>query len=563
MTAARTYIQVLLPVKLRWIPTYGSPAPLEPGRRVCVELGKRRYDGVVWRCLEQPDLPPERVQDIIAVQDDLPAVTAEELRFWEFLSDYYLCTLGEVYKAAYPLLKLRSEQTAADILARLHERLARKEQQLAGRHGERVMARLTAERDALLAEIAGYGDSPVKPASRRSEREQNELVCSAEPQGGKQPQAVNDDKEDTGKPLVLTAQDRRSAYLPALRETLAAGRQALVLTPEIAFCDRLEALLAPEFGQQLLVFHSGRTPVQRRTVAERLRSGAPAVILGTRSALFLPYRALGLVVVDEEQDPAYKQTEPAPRYQGRDAAIALAGIHRARVLLGAAVPSLETLLNVRLGKYDLRHPPTLTLRHSPTPIGESPEVIDLAAERRKNGLVGTFSRKLIEAVRQTEGPVLLLRGWEKPELLQEEIAALFPDRDIRVRTLNALKREGASGAALIAVLQADALVSRDDFRADERAAQIMGTLCQFAPHVIVQTGVPARFNGSRSVDDLLEERRQFGFPPYTRLVEIRRQGSAEVLDRRFLPRDRSLASRKAALAAALAPGTYPDVDPVD
>jgi primosomal protein N' (replication factor Y) len=556
MTAARTYIQVLLPVKLRWIPTYGSPVPLEPGRRVCVALGKRRYDGVVWRCLERPDLPPERIQDILAMQDDLPAVTAEELRFWEFLSEYYLCTPGEVYKAAYPLLKLRSERTAADILARLRERLAKKEQQLAGRHGERVTARLAAERDALLAEIAGYEDS----GTLRSEATQGAREI---------PPVIS-------KPLVLTAPERRDAFLPALRETLSAGRQALVLTPEIAFCNHLEALLAPEFDQHLLVFHSGRTPVQRRTIAERLRSGAPAVILGTRSALFLPYRTLGLVIVDEEQDPAYKQTEPAPRYHGRDTAIALAGIHRARVLLGAAVPSLETLLNVRLGKYALADssdrwatPPdplrrvAPTPRHSTTPIGESPEVIDLAAERRKNGLVGTFSRKLIEAVRQAEGPVLLLRGWEKPEPLQEEIDALFPGRDICVRTLNALKREGASGAALIAVLQADALVSRDDFRADERAAQIMGTLCQFAPHVIVQTAVPARFNGSRSTDDLLEERRSFGFPPYTRLVEIRRQGSGEVLDRLFLPRDRSLASRKAALAASLAPGTYPDVDPVD
>ena len=107
MTAARTYIQVLLPVKLRWIPTYASPVPLDPGRRVSVELGKRRYDGVVWRLLDRPDLPPERIQDILAVQDGLPAVTAEELRFWEFLSNYYLCTLGEVYKAAYPLPALR------------------------------------------------------------------------------------------------------------------------------------------------------------------------------------------------------------------------------------------------------------------------------------------------------------------------------------------------------------------------------------------------------------------------------------------------------------------------
>jgi primosomal protein N' (replication factor Y) len=153
MTAARTYIQVLLPVKLRWIPTYAASASLEPGRRVCVELGGRRYDGVVWRVIGQPDLPAERIQDIVAVQDDLPDITPEELRFWAFLADYYMCTLGEVYKAAYPLLKLRSEQTAADILARLQERLAKKEQQLAGRHGERVMQRLEAERDALRAQL--------------------------------------------------------------------------------------------------------------------------------------------------------------------------------------------------------------------------------------------------------------------------------------------------------------------------------------------------------------------------------------------------------------------------
>ena len=547
MTAARTYIQVLLPVKLRWFPTYGTTVPLAPGRRVCVELGKRRYDGVVWRTLERPDLPPERIQDIVAVQDELPAVTPEELRFWAFLSDYYLCTPGEVYKAAYPLLKLRSEQTAADILARLRERLAKKEGQLAGRHNERVQARLTAERDALRAEIASY----EQPASQPDPSVIRRL-----------------DRRISPKPLVLTAASRREDYFPAVREMLTAGRQVLVLTPEIAFCDRLEALFAPEFGAQLQVFHSGKTPVQRRSAAERLRRGLPTLILGTRSALFLPFRSLGLVIVDEEQDPAYKQTEPAPRYHGRDAAIALAGIHGARVLLGAAVPSLETLLNVRLGKYTLAggSPSFAGLTSSSFAglTGESPaEVIDLAAERRKNGIVGTFSRKLIDAIRQTEGPVLLIRGWEKAEPLQEEVARLFPERDIRICTLNALKREGAPGLALLAVLQADALVSRDDFRADERAAQLVGTLAQFAPRVIVQTAVPARFDGSRDADALLDERRQFGFPPYTRLVEVRRQGSGEVLDRRFLPRDRDLAARKAALLDTLPAGTYPDVDPID
>lgn len=526
MTPDRTYIQVLLPVRLRWIPTYRAPEPLAPGRRVCVDLGGRRYDGVVWRSPVQPDLPEARIQDIVSVQEDLPDVTPEEMRFWEFLSGYYLCSPGEVYKAAYPLLKQRSEHTAADILSRLQQRLQKREQALSRPHNERVTARLTAERDALLAELARWQKRLDSPAGKPS----------------------------AGKPLVLTAADRRDSYLPALRETLDAGFQALVLTPEIAFCDKLEALSSPALGDSLYVFHSGKTPVRRRAAADALRSGVPAVILGTRSALFLPFRSLGLVIVDEEQDPAYKQTEPAPRYQGRDAAVALAGIHGARILLSAAVPSLETLLNIRLGKYllareDTRTPPA--------------EVIDLPAERRKNGLNGSFSRKLIAAILATDGPVVLLRGWEKTDALDAEISALFPGRDICVKTLGALKREGAGQAALLAVLQADALVSRDDFRADERAAQIVGTLAQFAPRVIIQTAVPGRFNGSRDIGDLLSERQRFGFPPYTRLVEIRRQGSAEVLERHFLPRDRSLASRKAELLESLPAGCYPDVDPVD
>ncbi|MCR4859032.1 MAG: hypothetical protein K5910_00010 [Bacteroidales bacterium] len=528
MTAAPTYVQVLLPVRLRWIPTYSAPAGTVPGQRVCVELGRRRYDGVVWRLLEHPNLPLERIQPILRVQEELPGVTAEELRFWAFLADYYLCTLGEVYKAAYPLLKTRSEQTAADILARLRARLEKKEEELAGRHCERVMQRLTAERDGLLAQV--------------------ERLCKPEPN------PAPGRRTEPGKPRVLTGADHREAFLPAIREALDSGRQVLVLNPEIAFCNSLEASLRPQFGPDIQLFHSGRTPVQRRQTAELLRSGLPAVVLGTRSALFLPFRGLSLVIVDEEQDPAYKQTEPAPRYHGRDAAVALAGIHGARVLLGATVPSLETLLNVRTGKYEC----TQTAA-APVPA----EVIDIPAERRKNGMAGSFSRKLIAAVNQAPDPVVLLRGWEKPEALQEETAALFPGRDIRIKTLNALKREGAEGASLLAVLQADALISREDFRADERAAQLLGTLGLFAPRILVQTGVPARFSGARSLEDLLAERQQFGFPPYTRLVEVRHQGDGAILERCFLPKDRTLGTRKAELAARLPQASYPDVDPID
>lgn len=534
MTAApTTYVQVLLPLRLGWIPTYSSPVPLEAGQRVRAELGRRSYDGVVWRRIDRPDLPPERIQPVAAVQDELPRVTAEELRFWQFLSDYYLCTLGEVYKAAYPLLKIRSEQTSADILARLRTRLVRKEQGLAGRHNERVTARLQAAREALLTQIR---------AIERS-REDGGAAEAVRPEGG-----------SPGPAEVLIGTERIGSYREALRDVLSAGRQALVLCPETAFCDRLEQVLQEEFGDRLRVFHSGKTAAARRRAAEDLRSAAPVIVLGTRSALFLPFRALALVIVDEEQDPAYKQGEPAPRYQGRDAAVALAGIHGARVLLGAAVPSLETLLNVRLGKYVLR-------QDGAPPAGA--EIIDIPAERRKNGMVGSFSRRLIAAVAQTDGPVVLIRGWEKPEVLQEEAARLFPGREIRILTLGALKREGAAGAALLAVMQADALIARDDFRGDERALQILGTIGLFAPRVLVQTAVPARFSGRRTLYELLDERREFGFPPYTRLVEVRRRGGGEVVERHFLARDRQLAERKAAIAASLPAGCYPDVDPAD
>jgi len=525
---ADAFFQVILPLKLRWIPTYSAPTPPAPGQRVCVELSGRRYDGVVWRCLEHPDLPPERIQPVITLQHDLPQVTPEELRFWQFLATYYLCTPGEVYKAAYPLLKLRSEHTAADIQARLRLRLQKKEEQLAGRHTERVAQRLRTECEALRAEIAAQ-DRSEAPAGKEAVRE-------------------------PGSIRVLTGSGRIPAYKSAVREALDAGRQVLVLSPEIAFCQRLEAELAGEFAPRLHIFHSGKTPAARRQAADVLRRGTPAVILGTRSALFLPFRRLGLIIVDEEQDPAYKQGEPAPRYHGRDAAIALAGIHGARVLLGTATPSLETLFNLRVGKY-------LPAAGTASPATAAVQVIDIAAERRKNGMNGLFSRKLADTIRTCPGPVLLLRGWEKPDQLAEEAATLFPGQDIRIKTLGALKREGAQGIALLAVLQADALISREDFRADERAIQIAGTLCLFAPQVILQTGVPARFNGSRGADDLLSERKTFGFPPYTRLVDVRRQGSGELLTRHFLPRDPSLAARKQEIYDTLPPHSYPDVDP--
>ena len=445
------YVEVILPLKLSWCPSYSAPVCLARGTRVRVKLAGRDYSGVVYRSGVTPSVSLDKVQEVQEVLEDIPPVTEEELLFWEFLSSYYMCSIGEVFKAAYPEGKRKVEGT----------------------------------RNARAA---------FKAASEASRPSTSVSVA--------------------GKPRALVSADRLERYVEEVRRASSQGRQSLVLTPEKLFLRFLETPLREEFGESLHVFSSDMTPVRRRKVAEALRMDSRAVVLGTRSALFLPFCRLGAVVIDEEQDTFYKQTEPAPRLHARDSALALARIHGASVLLGSSCPSLETVFNCRCGKYDLL----------PTAAGvdggrRCPEIVNVTEERAKNGLVGPLSRVLIRAIAATAGPVCLLRCWEDEEQLA--LPSLFPGRDnICVKTLPELKKEGAGGALLLGVLQADAFISKDDFRSDERALQIASQLSSLCPRVIIQTAVPGRFELSRGADALLCERRDFGFPPYTRLIDV-------------------------------------------
>ena len=522
-------IQVILPLKLEWLPTYRSVVPCHTGQRVIARMGRREYIGVVCRTDVQTDIAASRIQNIITTDTGLPDILPSEIALWEFVSSYYMCTPGEVYKAAYPALKTQSEEVSAAILERLQTRLSKREAALQKKHNATVTERLVRERDEIAAQIE---------AIRRGRTLSEGAV-----------------KPSAGKPQVIVGPDRYSTFIRKVKEALDCGCQVLVLTPEIAFCDSLEQRLRPIFGDSLKIFNSTRTAVQRRHVADDIRSGAPAVVLGTRSALFLPFRSLSLIIVDDEQDSSYKQTEPAPRYNGRDVALALGSIHKAQVILGTDSPSLETVLNCRTGKY------------SAVSVGQSMdslscEIIDIPAERRKRGMHGCLSFKLIEAVRNTRGPVVLIRRWERREELEAELKALFGGQDVRTMTLSELKSNGTGGAELIGIIQADALVSKDDFRADERAAQLVTMLRSMAPDVVIQTAVPERFTAQRSTDELLSERREFGFPPYTRLVEVRRSGTSEVVSRHFLRKDSSLAEEKKKIAASLPDGCYIDADPI-
>ena len=591
------YIEVLIPLRLSWIPCYSSPTSLARGTRVTVGFAGRRYSGVVWRNVPSPELDPSRIRPITAVNDELRPVSAEELRFWEFMASYYLCTPGEVFKAAFPAGKIRSEQTAAGILERLRQRLAIREEALTRKHRDNVRARLESERDAIAAQIAALTalpDDPSAPADHstsaapaassanavptpsenRDGRSKNSPNCTYPlQQTGRWEQSASENQEGAGmkagreaqsRPLLLVGPGRESIYLERCRETLAKGYNVLVLSPEIAASDQLTATFEEAFPGVVHKVNSHMTNTRRRAVAEDIRRFGGQLVTGTRSALFLPFSRLGLIIVENEQDILFKQTEPAPRYNARDAAVVLGRIHGAPVILGTPAPSLESLYNARTGKYAFQN--TLTADTSRTTL------IDIAAERRKNGMPGRLSFKLIEAVSHTTGPIALIRGWEKEDALREEAEKAFPGRQVDIYTLQEARLHELGGYGIIAIVQADALMNADDFRADERALQALAMLrenCRGA--LVIQTAKPGHpvFGDPVAVyDRLLEERKAFSLPPFTRLVDTVTGGTRE---RHTLTPDGSLQSRKqeimdhATAAEKLSGGrvrTIIDVDPI-
>lgn len=521
------YIHIILPISPGFIPTYRTEVDVHRGQRVRVEFARREYIGVIDRTGVIPDIDSSRIQTVKSAETGLPDISAKELDFWHFISDYYLCPIGDVFKAACPLLKTRSEQTAAAARerkriadARMEDALKRRIQSLEGRlrkkneelpthkEGTAITKRLKSDIERISAELLHTREALERHlAAIEAHNQQTE---NALPTRGDLP---------CGKPEVFQSANRTERYLKEVKATLDSGRDALVLIPEIAVGDTLQQDFQNELGPRLYIHNSSCSPKSRRETAEALRdSRAAEVIIGTRISLFLPFRDLGLIIIDEEQDPSYKQTEPAPRINARDAAIMLGLIHKAKVILGSNCPSLETVYNIKCGKY------FLTRSTDGSTVPENISIIDIAAEKRKNGISGHFTYKLINAIRRCNGPVRLIRGWEDKVELEAETAALFPDRTIQILTLQesyAVKSE----ASLTAVLQADAMFRKDDFRADEKVLQSLKRLQGRSSSMIIQTAKSGHpvfkiMEGALEIEALLQERKAFHLPPYSRLVDI-------------------------------------------
>ncbi len=750
MMSKKIFIQVILPLRLEWEPFYyldgemtasgmslrqaqrpGSlifkqpklvaesvevtekdGMPIRIGDRVRVNFAGKEYVGVVsvmdaGKQAEAMGIV-DRVKPIAGMAEGLEPVSVEEITLWRQIAEYYLCTVGEVYKAAYPAQKVAEEEALARMdamkaereeknrtrieekIKRLRER-AEKKAELAGKaRKEECRERYLAEKETLereimvltgkvtpiVSEMVTSTGSVTERDSSVAYRQVAELV-EASMKVGKgivlseaQEEAYSKIKEifAKGKPALLhgvTGSGKTEIYLKLAQETLAKGKNVLYLVPEIALSRQLEDRISETFPEELQVFHSAETMSKKREVAAILRHCSSTksineyvnvrqsanvikdsasrdrqistsetirntnrhgyVVLGTRSAIFLPHNNLGLVIVDEEHDTSYKQDSPAPRYNGRETAIMMAKIFSANVVLGSATPSLESLYNCSVGRYGLV---TLSKRFYDAADSDI-EIIDTIAERRKNGMIGSFSRKLIERIGECLGKhqqVLILRerrayspivqcqecgeipkcrccnvslslhrradgserlvchycgrayeytgkcpkcgGELKPlgsgtQKIEEEAAKLFPNAriarldsdtaqsrkyetdtirkfskgeiDILIGTRMVAKGFDFSGLTLVAVLQADSILSQEDYRADERGLQLLE---QFRGRCgrrgekglfVIQTSQPehpvyqsidGQLDENGTMARFLGERKIFGYPPYSRVIGV-------------------------------------------
>ena len=418
--------------------TYSVPQSLEGqvrvGVRVLVPFGRSKtYVGIVDKSSVNCQLSDVNYKDVLQVLDASPILTDCQLRLWQWISDYYMSPIGEVYKAALPsglkaedgyrpktelylrlAPKFRSEQAlhiALDMLQRTPS------QQKAfidfldlALSNEDYLAGIT--RDELLNQ--GHTLATITALVKRGlletfEQEVGRLNHGGEPHPERiktlslaQQDAYNQIQFAFLKKNVtllhgVTSSGKTEIYIHLIQQALEKQQQVLYLLPEIALTVQMMDRLQRIFGNRLGIYHSKYSDAERVEIWQKQLSTHPYdVILGARSAVFLPFQRLGLVIVDEEHETSYKQQDPAPRYHARDTAIVLAQMMGAKVLLGTATPSTETYHNAQTGKYGLVE---LKERYQGILLPEI-QVVDIKDLQHRKMMSGPFSPQLLLKVRE-------------------------------------------------------------------------------------------------------------------------------------------------------------------
>ena len=410
------------------------------GVRVLVPLGRNKtYVGIIARIHQQK---PEGYQtkDILQLLDVSPILLDSQLRLWQWIADYYMSPIGEVYKAALPsglkaedgfkpktetyitlTAQFRNEQAlhvAMNMLHRADKQMVALTDYLALSHWDSVegtACRETVEeitRDELLN--AGHSLQTVNALIKRGlletyEREVGRLNHGGEPHL-EEIKPLSDVQQDAfnkiqfsflSKNVTLlhgvTSSGKTEIYIHLIRQALEKKQQVLYLLPEIALTVQIMQRLQQVFGNRLGIYHSKYSDAERVEIWQKQLSKNPYdVILGARSAVFLPFQRLGLVIVDEEHETSYKQQDPMPRYHARSSAIVLAQLFGAKTLLGTATPSLETYYNAKTGKYGLVE---LFQRYKGIELPEI-VVVDVKDLQHRKMMNGPFSPLLLSKVRE-------------------------------------------------------------------------------------------------------------------------------------------------------------------
>lgn len=732
------YVNVIVPVPLEPTFTYRVPEGMSDrvkvGSRVIVPFGRGKfYTAIVDSVL--PVLPHTQfeIKDVVDVPDTAPIVRHPQMRLWEWLSEYYLCSRGDVMRAALPAgLKVESETSvqvnpdmeSAEASAVLTERelmiwltlehngkmmlsalgkesgagpkIGRIVQRMMDKGtvivSEKLQERFRAKQETFVSVAIPRGDSDALreafQAVHRAPRQEKALMTLIEMSGfmhseaalvevsrrqlmeradvsseniaqlrqkglvrvtvrevsrfgakikgtGVLPtlseaqsvahRAILDSFKENKVTLLhgVTASGKTEVYIHLIDRVLRDGRQVLFLVPEIALTTQLTERIRRVFGDKVVIYHSRFTDNQRAEIwRTMLNDNAPRVVIGARSAVFLPFAQLGLVIVDEEHESSYKQYDPAPRYNARDAAIVLAGMHGARTLLGSATPSVETYYKATTGKFGLV---SLTERYSKVKL-PTIEVVDMNTEFKKKAVTGAFSDTMTTVAREAlkdnkqviffhnrrgfapmsrcgacahiphckycDVSLTYHRALEKlvchycgaiydvpvtcpvcgepamkkvgfgTERIEDDVTQLFPNNrmlrmdldttrnkddyskiidsfsthkaDILVGTQMVTKGLDFADVTTVGILSADMIINYPDFRAAERAFNMLEQVAGRAGRqdipgrVLVQTRQPDHpviqflkaHNYLGFYNHELEERRAFSYPPFSRIIYV-------------------------------------------
>lgn len=500
------FINVILPIPLEKLFTYSvsdeEAAFIQPGMRVAVPFGRSKiYSALVHEVHQTPPTVYE-AKEIHQILDETPLVTAIQLQHWFWIADYYMCSIGEVFRMAVPsafllesetlILRNRNMPIAESELLddeflvfealqhqsvlRVHEVSAilekknilpvlnrlldkqviiikeevyeqykpkmvryvrlgkayRTEEKLEELLNELSRAPKQSQVVLSLFQLQATSKKPIKVAELETTSQsssaviktlidkhileeyfvQTDRVIYTNEEENSAIKALNEYQQEAliaiqesfknNKPTLLhgvTSSGKTEVYVKLIETCLRTQQQALYLLPEIALTTQLIARLQEYFGEKVAVYHSKYSVQERVEVWNNVLANKPKaqIVIGARSALFMPFKNLGLVIIDEEHESSFKQYDPAPRYHARDAAIVLGNLHKANILLGSATPSVESFYNVHIGKYGYA---SIQRRFGNVMLPDM-ELVDIKEQTRKKRMKGHFSERLLEEITAT------------------------------------------------------------------------------------------------------------------------------------------------------------------